>query len=314
MHLETLAEGLRPDHDDAVQLVYAELPSPSSSVMDELDEEEVEESFQLDDDGMVLPNGKADMRMSTPPLPPSPISNPSSPVRKRARLANWNPPSHVPDFLPPYPDAEISPAPSPLKLEAEAMLPPANPHERPITPPPQLASSTTTSDYTTAIPYTMSCLSAVSEHHLPERPQGDLSTLTTRKHDTPQITPSLFKAYHHVLTNRPPPNQVPNPGRHRVAMALLERMYITPRYTATDTLFANLAGPRPRVLAPAPSFPVIKDDGKDKDKPPTQFPPPTPRSLLPSETILPLSIQPSSSIPDIARRVLSVSLTYFALL
>lgn len=286
-----------------MRLVYTELPSPSSSVFDELDEYEVEESFKLDEDGLPSPSSKVDARMTTPPLPPSPVSNPSSPLRKRARLSNWNPPSHIPDFLPPYPDAELSREPSPIKLEAEAMPPPINPQERPITPPPQLASSTTTSDYLTPVPYTMSSLSSISEHHLPDQPPAE--ALTKRKYETPQITPSLFKAYHHVLTNRPAPNQVPNPARHRVAMALLLQMYNTPRWTAADTLFSNLAGPRPRVVAPTPSFPVMNEESSGK--PSTPLPLPLSRSLMPNETLTSLSTQATSRIPDVARIVLPVS-------
>lgn len=37
---------------------------------------------------------------TTPPLPLSPISNPSSPARKRPRTENWQPPDHIPSFLP----------------------------------------------------------------------------------------------------------------------------------------------------------------------------------------------------------------------
>ncbi|KAH8112115.1 hypothetical protein DFH11DRAFT_1609803 [Phellopilus nigrolimitatus] len=327
---DTLAEGRRLDQDDALALVYAQMPEIGIVEGEESDEEvdeEMVENYTRDahvNGDVVMPNGKADVRMVTPTLPPSPISNPSSPSRKRARLANWNPPSHIPDFLPPYPmsstaDASPPPSPSPhIKTEAEMMLPPplsATERERgrlPTPPPQQLSTATSAADYLTPVPYSMSSLSSVSPTHLPDRilcsPLNTQSAhaiqLQIRKHETPAVTPTLVTAYHHVLTHPPPPHPSTNPARHRVALAMLSQAYNAPRWTAADTLFANGAGPRPRVVAPAPTHPIPLSVGKAKDEQLQLMPPSTSRTVMVNETVVPLSHQPTSRIPDIARVIL----------
>lgn len=303
-------------------MVYAELPSPSSSVKDE---EEVEESFNISEEDInesplsTLPNGKVeeDSRPTTPLLPPSPVSNPSMPSRKRARLVTWDAPDHIPYFFPPYPTTSTSPPSSPaIKTEADQQPLSANAHERAITPPPQISTSASTSDYLAPIPYSMSSLSSIREQHLPERPDvGNSAPLVVplkRKYELPVVSHSLTVAYHHVLTN-PPPTASANPLRHRVAMALLGQMYVNPKWTAADTLFSNLAAPRIRVLAPAPSYPVPLKDGlgtsssdKSKDVSLPLLPAPTSRPVMVNEAITPLSNQATSRIHDIARAVLPV--------
>ncbi|KAI5119342.1 hypothetical protein M0805_004019 [Coniferiporia weirii] len=322
---DALADGRRQENDDAIALVYAEMPTPGS-LTEEDDDEEVEAHVN-GDFAMPNGNGKADVRMVTPTLPPSPISNPSSPARKRARLANWSPPSHIPDFLPPYPTsstADVSPplSPSPLiKAEAESMLPPpvsAPERERerlPTPPPQQLSTATSAADYLTPVPYNMSSLSSVPESHLSDWHNsrnvapihGHALQLQKRKHEPPAIMPSLVTAYHHILTHPPPSHPSTNPARHRVALAMLAQAYKAPRWSAADTLFANGAAPRPRVVAPAPAYPVSLSTGKGKDEPPPVMPASTSRPVMVPETVVPLSHQPSSRIPDIARAILPLS-------
>ena len=194
-------------------------------------------------------------------------------------------------------------------------------HERLPTPPPQLASSTSTSDYLTPVPYSMSSLALVSEYHLPERPDPRdpyFNYAVQARHPTPQPTPTLITAYHYVLTNPPPATPSSNPLRHRVAMSLLKQLYTTPRWTAADTLYTNVLPPAPRVVAPPPSVPVplkevphnsagdIHMTDKGKDKRPQLLPPPVSRPLAFAETITPLSSQATSRIPETARQVLPV--------
>ncbi len=125
LDLAQLAEGLRQDRDDAIPLHYMRAPTPpedgesdEESGSDDSEEEcmDVDVSSQalnghssLEDEPMLVADNDASSHKRRPPspssapLPLSPISNPSSPSRKRARTSNWEPPEYIPDFLPPFP-------------------------------------------------------------------------------------------------------------------------------------------------------------------------------------------------------------------
>ena len=159
----------------------------------------------------------------------------------------------------------------------------------------------------------MSALALTSDHHLPERPDTlKLIVPTTVKRNLPGTNQSLVHAYHYFLTNPRPTQPAVNPLRHKVAMSLLTQMYTSPRWTAADTLYANLSSPRPRMVAPAPFYPLPHtappeaDKGKDK-KPPVNLHMAS-KTIMASETVIPLSAQPQSRIPEILRQVLSVSI------
>lgn len=326
---DALTEGRKLDQDDAVPLVYAEMNTPAvtDDESDGSDDEVEKPEVHLNGD-IPLVNGtgpRGTKRAASPLLPISPISNPSSPSRKRPRLQpGWDPPPHIPDFLPPFPtnilDTEVNALQSPqIKTEAEATLPPpasANGLERerlPTPPPQQLSTATSAADYLTPVPYNMSSLSTLPEGHLPDSnlrtvptPASSALQLLPRKHEPPQIMPSILTAYHHVLTQKPPPEPSINPGRHRVALTMIDQSYTHPRWSAPDTLFANLSAARPRVVAPARAFAVFAGSAPGKEDKQLVIPS-TLKTLVVDETILPLSHQPTSRMPDIARAILPVS-------
>jgi hypothetical protein len=75
-----------------------------------------------DDESMsVDPTPSRPERQPSPMLPPSPVSIPSSPSRKRPRT-EWNAPPHIPDFLPPFPVPNEHPDP-PSPENTPATLP-----------------------------------------------------------------------------------------------------------------------------------------------------------------------------------------------
>ena len=268
-------------------------------------------------------------RPPTPPLPLSPVSNPSSPPpRKRARTAAWSPPEHVPDFLPPFPAEQeppraASPHPTapgdPLALPGVLVK-----QERPTTPPLQVQVSTTSSsaDYHTIVPYDQSSLANVPAWHLPARPPMDDTSNT----QTPilQTQPALLAAYHHLLTN-PPSSRVTavNPARYRVALALIQHTEKNSRWDAPATLYGGTAPNLPRVSTITPSYaiPIVKGpgsgagtpdgstSGKDEEKRPLPSAPP--RTIAVAERIVPSIVRQDSRIPQLARHVLSVRLNLF---
>lgn len=262
---------------------------------------------------------------STPPLPLSPVSNPSSPARKRARISSWRPPEHIPDFLPPYPGCSAPPSPQ-LPRASELPIPHLVKVEKAPTPPPQLSASASTSDYLLPVPYSMSSLSSMPEWHLPKppspppaaplSPNSQSQQALQKNHPIPPTLPSLMAAYHHILTNKPPPNLPTNPARHKIAMSLLAQNYVNPRWSPPDTLFSSSSPAPPRIVAPSPSFPIpLKDVSlipqdakadKGKEKKPPLLPPPMPKPVSVNENITPFSSQPTSRIPDIARHLLPV--------
>jgi hypothetical protein len=271
-----------------------------------------------------------------PSSPPSPISNASSPSRKRPRLSNWDPPSHIPDFLPPFP---VIPSEHANEMEQVApespqlppvQLPPAR-IDKPPSPIPQSVPTTSSSasDYLTCVPYNQSTLSSVPEWHLPSAippvhpSQQQQQVAKPSRLVTPQTEPSLIAAYHHILTHPPSANQnASNPARHKVAMALLSHAQKNPRWDPPDTLFSSTAPCAPRVAAMSPTCPVPigkpttanvgenskliieEKDGKGVEP---KFPVTMGKPVSYIERLSPLISQQASRIPELARHVLSVS-------
>lgn len=257
----------------------------------------------------------ASPRPLTPPLPLSPISNPSTPPRKRPRTAHWQPPPHIPDFLPPFPShtPRHTPSPPPLSLPpaGTSTLAPISPVklERPVTPPPELVSGA--ADYRTSIPYAASVLATQPLWHLPARPSSPPPA--PRSTDLPITQSALYHAYHHVLTHPPPKELGPtNPARYKVALELIEQMEANPRWDPPATLYGSSMPNVPRVAPTGPSFPVpiATPEAKDKGKEPeteTKLPNKPPRSIVGTERIAPLISQQGSRIPALALQVLPVS-------
>ncbi|TFK48312.1 hypothetical protein OE88DRAFT_1737994 [Heliocybe sulcata] len=332
-----LLDGLR-QQQDPIPLVYAPVPEGLLWSEEELDEgpsdgeEEAEEQEAGDDevedrtdeatqkDGS-RPGPSNERRATSPPLPPSPVSNPSSPPpRKRQRTANWNPPDHIPAFLPPLPgDFQVtSQTPSP-KPTAQSTTSRPELLSAPLTQPLAPVSS---SDYLTSVPYPESSLSSVPEWHLPEPiSTADLQASQSKPFDlqTPQTQPSLLAAYHHILTHPPPPaNGSGNPGRHKVAMGLLTENQVHPRWDPPDTLFGSIQPCPPRMSAMTPSYALPKaatpgvGDGKgDKTPDPSKdkktLPSAPPKTVAPSERIAPMISQRGSRITELAKNILPSS-------
>ncbi|KIM41702.1 hypothetical protein M413DRAFT_444944 [Hebeloma cylindrosporum] len=328
-----LADGLRQDHDDAIPLQYARCPSPLLNGLDSEQEQGSEDGEEDESHLDFLPNG-ADMdvgssplragakrppsRPSTPPLPLSPISNPSSPPRKRPRTSNWDPPEHIPDFLPPFPtvsdDVPVEPVdvapvphvPQPSMFGASTIAE-TQPEKTSAT----LAQSLTTaaaSDFLVQVPYSQSALSSVPEWHLPSAPQSSSSAQPRPPPHLPIPIPeqTLIKAYHYILTN-PPPKELPplNPSRHKVALALIQQTQSNPRFNPADSLFGTVAPCPPRVATIGPSHPVAigdrKGEGNDKD---TKLPVAASRPVAAIERTAPFISQQTSRIPELAHLVL----------
>jgi hypothetical protein len=259
----------------------------------------------------------------TLPLPLSPISNPSSPTRKRPRTLDWKPPLHVPDFLPPFPNVLDSTAQSPVTpLPHVPPVPPPVRVEKPPSPIPQPVTSTLSSDYLARVPYSQSTLSSVPEWHLPSPlpPTHPSTQVKPSRLVTPQTEPALIAAYHHILTHPPTVNgNSPNPARHKVAMALLSSAQNNPRWVPPDTLFSSTSPCVPRLTGVSPTFPVPNNkpphtlpDNKpvkveDKDKELLKLPVTLGRPVSYVERLSPLISQQASRIPELARNVLSVS-------
>ncbi|KAF5376114.1 hypothetical protein D9615_007772 [Tricholomella constricta] len=339
-----LRDGLRQDRDDAIPLVYAPCAQPDEGDIEEEEEEEAsdEKVAQIGNDAepvsiadtmvtLALPRPTTPPRISTPPLPLSPISNPSSPShpRKRARKASWQPPDHIPDFLPPFPTiapeapTETSPTtdsplltqvafemPAPLPLPAEAAKVEKATAATTLT-------STSASDYLVQIPYSQSTLSQVAEWHLPSAPPRDSRVVPSRTParaplPTPQTEPALFSAYHHILTHPPPPNGAhPTLSRHKVAMALVGQTQSLPRWDPPDTLYSSVGPCAPRVASIGPTYAMgLGDEGKTREgkEKEFKFPPTLPRAVAPTERLTLLVSQQGSRIPDLARNVLPATI------
>ncbi|KAF5352897.1 hypothetical protein D9758_007876 [Tetrapyrgos nigripes] len=342
-----LLDGTRADHDDAIPLTYAPVPDDLEEEEEEEtgDEEEDEEEVQgllekegadseaMDIDALnfalqVLTSHKRDPpRPNTPPLPLSPVSIPSTPSKKRPRTLDWEPPGHIPDFLPPFPVVLEPSSPTSNSPRATPTEPPPIPVEAArVDKPPQssilanesqtqtqtLAStSASASDYFAQVPYSQSSLSSVAEWHLPSRP-SDLSSSSSRtpRWATPSTEESMITAYHHILTSKSQSNtNVGNPLRHKVAMALLGLTQSSSRWDVSDTLYSNISPNQPRVAPIGPTYPIqigenpLLDAKKDKSKE-SKYPAPQPRSVATIERLSQVVNSQGSRIPDLARHVL----------
>ena len=267
--------------------------------------------------------------LSTPPLPLSPVSNPTSPTRKRPRTESWKPPSHIPSFLPPFPVERSSPEPEFLSLpppgepSSSAQLLPSRAEP---TAPLARVSSANPADYTTIVPYSLSNLASTPEWHLPStlRDPRMAMDVTPTQLPIPQIQPSLLGAYHHILTHPPPANpNVANPSRHRVAMVLLSQAEKNPHWEHADSLYATVAPNAPTVAPVGPSYAIPvsvaaapeekdskdskKEDEKDKK---SNLPGAAPRPIGTQERIVPLVSHQTSRIPELAREALSVRVSH----
>ncbi|CAL1698028.1 unnamed protein product [Somion occarium] len=338
----SLTAGLREDRDDAVPLVYGPIPSLPSS-----DEEYEESEAEWEqEEGLQLPEIRMDgdkpedviavervlKRHSPPPLPLSPISNPPSPPRKRPRTASWNPPPHIPSFLPPFPTDTPRHTPSPPPLDLHPVAPPSVEPVK-VEPIPLPASQETTSskppgDWVTPTPYELSGLASQPTWHLPLKPPTPPPSPPNRL-PVPMAEPALLGAYHYILTHHPKtkldqfhPGPT-NPGRYKVALELVRQAETQPRWDPPPTLFASTAPNAPRVAAIAPSYPIPygklaeeeKDmkpskGGKDRDMEEAKLPPTQPKIVAGIDRLSPLVSQPYTRIPALARELLSVSNTY----
>lgn len=329
----SLADGLEHGRDGVIHLNYGPIPE-SFTLEDEEDseEEEVEAENKDHDEAMVFepPPPETELinpnvpipSMLPPPLPLSPVSNPSSPARKRTRSSVWEPPSHVPAFLPPFPVPRDNSAPNSPDQPPPIELPPQR-HPlggKPLSPLPQVSTSTSSSDYLTPVPYSQSSLSTISAWHLPAAPPETSPQFqsTLPRLPTPQTQPALLGAYHHILTHPPSRNaNSTNPSRHRVALSLLYQTETNPRWEPADTLFSISAPNAPRVSAMPFSHPVPKKGSEavvdpKGDKPEQEITRPvlqqmSPHPVTTAERITPLMSQQGSRIPDATRSVLPVS-------
>lgn len=328
-----LNDGLRQDRNDAIPLQYAPFSGVEDLEEEEYEEEEVEEQAVVDGDEDaeasfdednefypdLPPNQEPRHVPPIPTLPISPISNPSTPPRKRQRTIDWDPPPHIPDFLPPFPailptsppQTRPEPAEDPVLTENAKN---ARPHSPALqAPPAQALTSSATADWLMQVPYSQSSLSSQPEYHLPSLP-ADHASLPARisRFPTPQTDQSLFSAYHHILTSRSSSDKpdnlgTSNPQRHKVAMSLLALTQTSTRWDPPDTLHSNLATNQPRVPAMGPSFAVPTPGGhgfekvKDKD---FKFPSIPGKSVSSTERLSNAVSQQSSRIPELARHVL----------
>ncbi|EKM52593.1 uncharacterized protein PHACADRAFT_261116 [Phanerochaete carnosa HHB-10118-sp] len=329
-----LSVGLREDRDDAMHLVY--MPVPEDMPTDEEVSEEESESEEAlpasppslsqqmnvdvanpEEDVTHMLEEQKNGRISsprplTPMLPLSPISNPSTPPRKRPRTSGWNPPPHIPDFLPPFPShtPQRTPSPPPISLPpavSSLSSAPLKP-ERPITPPPDVALST--ADYKNRVPHNISILASQPLSSLPVRPISPPSPPPPQL-ALPEIQQSLYQAYHYALTHPPPMEQGPtNPARYKVAVALIEESQKNPRWEPLPSVYGISGTNMPRVSSIGPWYPIAIDEktnGKGKETEEPKFPPHQPRPIMYQERVAPLVSQQGSRIPALAQKVLPIN-------
>lgn len=293
-------------------LVYAPLLETPLSSEDEADSDV---DMAVDEQTSTDPTPSRQVSRPSPTLPPSPVSIPSSPSRKRSRT-EWSAPAHIPDFLPPFPvPKEYSAPPSPENTPAA--LPTVLRTQEALVP--QVSTTTSSADYLTPVPYTSSSLSSTPVWHLPQPPASFELPSQPPRLATPQIQPSLLGAYHHILTN-PPSSQgnAGNPARHRVVLALLSQTENNPRWEPADTLFGLSSPNAPRLSTMPPSHPIAKkplsnasgDPGKldAKAEEITKIPLPSVshHPVTAQQHIAPSMCTQESRLPEVARSVLPV--------
>ncbi|KAH9996137.1 hypothetical protein BJV74DRAFT_769319 [Russula compacta] len=310
-----------PVERESIPLAWAPLPEFYLEDMEEEGEGDEEEEREED---VNVPSTSQDIGgrqltpppPSTPPLPLSPVSNPTSPTRKRPRTESWRPPSHIPCFLPPFPVEKSS-----LEPESLSLPPPGEPSSSTQLLPSKLepaaslnrVSSANPADYTTIVPYSLSNLASTPEWHLPSTLRESRAPVDPppTQLPIPQIQPSLLGAYHHILTHPPPANpNAANPSRHRLAMVLLDQAQKNPHWEPADSLYAATASNPPTVAPVGPSFAIPislseekKEDEKDKR---LNLPGAAPRPIGTQERIVSLASNQTSRIPELAREALSV--------
>lgn len=339
---------MREDQGDAIPLQYLPVPDDLFSPLDdEWEDEDEEEEEPMENEGILhetepevsmdvdatidpppLERVNAEVRtpsrQASPPLPLSPISNPSTPPRKRPRTSrNWSPPPHIPSFLPPFPSEKASatrtPSPPPLRDDS-----PAIPHPNPVkmeqraSPVPELASSmTNAADYLTPLPFSVSSLAASSSPwHLPSRPPKSPPPSTFGSSSTPPNLPqtqqALFGAYHYILTNPVPAETTPaHPGRYKVALSLVHQAEAHPRWEPPPTLYASPEPNMPRIATVGPTYPVpVSMSEKEKEngsgEPETRLPPAPPMPAATSDRIAPSIAQQGSRFSAVAKELLPV--------
>ncbi|KAG9019417.1 hypothetical protein FRB90_002569 [Tulasnella sp. 427] len=247
----------------------------------------------------------ATMDLSTPPpvvpplvLPPSPPiserggslpSSPDSRHSKRARHSSWNPPEHIPDFLPPFPGAftQSSTSENAQKHQGAAALGPitTSPKQsvQPVPPArriplPLRPAITSKSTYTKSIKYGQSSIAgrpvdlpdqSLWDQGVPPTPGQGNGIGSLKRKDGPSSLQPLIAAYH-VLQADPQP--ATNPSRLRVAH-LLGRTAPS-RYTTADSLFTISSPPPPRFAPPMPTQAVSlpPEDGTGSFKSPAPLP------------------------------------------
>ena len=315
----SLKEGLRQDRDDTIPLVYAPLPETPPSSDDELEVGASDTEMAIDNEPMsVDPTPSRPERQLSPALPPSPVSIPSSPSRKRPRT-EWNAPTHIPDFLPPFPVPNEHPEP-PSPENTPTTLPTLLRTQEALSPLPQVSTTTSSADYLTPVSYMSSSLSSTPVWHLPQPPAFfDLPSQPPRL-AIPQIQPSLLGAYHHILTNPPQSHgNAGNPARHRVALALLTQTENNPRWEPADTLFGLSSPNAPRVSTMPPSHPIAKQpptnalgdtgkmDAKAEELSKVPLPPLSNFPVTAQEHVAPSMSTQGSRLPEVSRSVLPVS-------
>jgi Wiskott-Aldrich syndrome protein len=212
------------------------------------------------------------------PDPPESTAHLLSPSHKRPRTSTWQPPPHIPGFLPPFPTvADTSPSPLVFSSQpAQFEIPPiqtlgAKSEKLPM-PLAQHITSSSASDYLVQVPYSQSSLSGATDWHLPPvQPALELVTTRQPRPPAPQIEEALLTAYHHILTHPPSQNtHPPTPARHRVAMAILAQLQAAPRWEPPDTLYSSVAPCTPRVAAIGPTYPIAISDITSEPKAKTE--------------------------------------------
>jgi Wiskott-Aldrich syndrome protein len=281
LSLVHLADGLKQECEDTIRLSYVPLIDTQSS--DESDDQ-AEEDVVLEVAGL-------------------------------QRTSSWQPPSHIPDFLPAFP-VDGSSSDQPDSPRSPRMPPSQPPMEAPLSPLPQPSTPAYASDYFTSVPYDQSSLSSIPEWHLPpSRPPRTVPGHFPR-FPTPQTQPTLISAYHHILTRPPPPTASANPSRHKVAMALLSLTRSSPRWEPPNTLYSSSSPCAPRVAVIGPTFPILisetlqgpvdqKATDAERERK-ANLPSLPPRPVFVNERITPLVTQQPSRIPELARHVLPV--------
>ncbi|KAG8902799.1 hypothetical protein FRB99_004098 [Tulasnella sp. 403] len=210
--------------------------------------------------------------VSNPSYSPPPSRSPDGRANKRPRHASWNPPEHIPDFLPPFPgSARQNDQPMEENTgdeDTKPAMPPPPPRRIPL---PLRPSTTSKSSYTKSIAYSQS--SAVPRFGdlpdevplhipLPSTPNG-----TGKPSKATSSLQPLIAAYHVLQTDTQPAT---NPSRLRVAHLLAASAPI--RYSTLDSLFSSSTPSPPRCPAPLPTFPV-PISSTDPNAPPPSGPP-----------------------------------------